>query len=93
MNHMEIHKLERRMAEVLEKGFLRQPQPEGKGFDRADCVQAAHDIAEMILGDYWIASHPEEEPNFAKMVGDVMVELNKMSDGLGRWAGLTGEER
>lgn len=80
LTHSEIHILERRIASVIEKGFLRPPQPTERGFDRADCLQAGHDVAEMLLREYLMDDREEfvGGMNPGKEIADALGNLNRL---------------
>ena len=61
LSHMDIHALERKIADILEKNFSRPPSPHEKSYDSGDFLQMAHDITDMLLSEYFIDTKDRKE--------------------------------
>jgi hypothetical protein len=81
LNHLEMHQLERRIADVVEKGF-------GGKLDRADCLQVGFDVAFMLADSYLmddrevlvekLAERGEAELPFNKPLADAVRDLKQL---------------
>jgi hypothetical protein len=73
LTHFEIHKLERRIAKIIEHGFS------GK-MDPADSIQAGHDIADMLLTEYAMEDRDAllEEMGVANGIAEAVKNLRRL---------------
>ena len=97
MQHFSIHKMERGIFDVVQKGFAHK-------LDDGDCLQIGHDIADFLLGEYRVEEHPplvHGSPLEAVASGQMSVveayaffteRIDGLAKDLARFAGITGSE-
>ncbi len=91
MQHFEIHKLERRIADLLKKNFSRTPSPHEKSYDYGDFLQMGHDVTDMLLGEYWIDSKEHPHPmlvvdtSLSKALESTAFGLERLAKALNEW--------
>ena len=79
-SHFEIHVLERKIAAVITKGF--SPK-----MDKADAIQAGHDVADMLLGEYFVDVKPTDIPDrsLSKALESTAFGLEGLAKALNGW--------
>lgn len=79
-SHFAVHELERRIAAVISKGF--SPK-----MDKADAIQAGHDIADMLLGEYFVDLKPTGvDTSLSKALESTAFGLDGLAKALNAWA-------
>lgn len=81
LSRLEESFLERKVAEVLEAGFVKPPPVVEKStFDFTDCQAAAKDIVDMILGGYHM--DPKEDDRLSVAAEALKKSLSEPKTGL-----------